>query len=505
MKRHSKAAKDFVWALICLLFAVLLSLLYVHAADSPADDAALSNAICPIVYPVDETPGEQGYQYIFYGNAFFINQQGYLVTAAHVLSAFRNGGGQPYILVGRPHGPGVLQKADLMAADWEHDVAVLRARPNPFEGDYKVAFLGLRAKIPVAGDSVLGVALRPTKVQDAHTFQAPVHDRFVGQIVDYQFTQEERGAGDTELLLFDHDVLRGQSGAPVLSSGTQEVVGIVDGRWLRPRSVGTAATQAAAKASASSTTTPAATATASSLGAAVRIHYAIALLQRHGIAWQAAAPASTETQQNRDSDEKDPSVPFPISVVPAVYPPQSLFGGEVIFDAQVDSEGKLTDAKVIHGDPPFLDKARAALETWAFRPARIEGEPIGERIGVAFEFAEPYLPSPKRRTHNYPEPADLDDRAPVPVYTVEPEYPVTAVAEGSVVVLGIINAEGQLTSTEVIRDEGPLTAATTAAMQRWRFAPGVKAGKNIESAAVVVATFRRPALARRADASQPSR
>lgn len=487
VKRHSKRARNFVWALIGLLFAVLLSLLCVHAAtDTPADDAGVSNAICPIVYPVDETPGEHGYQYIFYGNAFFINKQGYLVTAAHVLSAFRNGGGQPYILVSRPHGPALLQKADLIAADWEHDVAVLRATPNPFQGDYKVAFLPLRAKSPAVGDAIGAVALRPPKVQDAHTFQAPIHDRFAGQIVDYQFTQEERGAGDTELLLFNHEVLRGQSGAPVLSSETQEVVGIVDGRWLRPSAVQVAATTPA---------TP--EQKASTLGAAVRIHYAIALLQQHGIAWQASSPepAANENPENEES-EKDVSVPLPVSVVPAPYPPQSLFGGEVILDASIDSDGKLTDAKVIHGDSPFLDKAQSAVQTWSFRPARVEEGAVEERIAIAFEFAEPYLPSPKRRTHSYSEPPETDDRAPVPICTVEPEYPANGVAEGSVVVLGVVDADGQLSSTKVIREEGPLTSATIKAMREWRFVPGRKAGKNIASAVVVVAAFRRPALTR---------
>ena len=498
MKRRSKANRDFVWILICLFLAVLVSLLYLHAAtDTPADDSSISDAICPIVYPVDETPREDGYHYIFYGNAFFINKEGYLITAAHVLSAFRNGGGQPYILVSRPHGPAVLQKADLIAADWGHDVAVLRANPNPFSGDYKVAFLPLQTESPVAGNAVVAAALRPVRVQDPHTFQAPVHDRFGGQIVDYQFTEEEKGAGDTELLLFDHEVLRGQSGAPVLSSDTQQVVGIVDGRWLRPRTIGIAATVAAAKANPG--TGPSANPTEPPIGAAVRIHYAIALLQRHGIAWQKSSqtPAPNETQESAESEEseKDVSIPFPISVVPAPYPPQSLFGGEVIFDAEVDRSGKLIDAKVIHGDSPFLDEAQSAVQTWSFRPARIEGKAIDERIAVAFEFAEPYLPSPKRRTHQYPEPPDADDRAPVPVYTVEPEYPANGVAEGSVVVLGTIDEQGQLTSTKVIRDEGPLTPATISALKQWRFVPGKKAGKNVESAVMVVAAFRRPALA----------
>jgi S1-C subfamily serine protease len=113
------------------------------APGTPADDAALASALCPIVYPVDPSPTAKGLQYIFFGNAFFINKQGYLLTAAHVLSAFRNGGGQPHILVDRPMAPPQMLPAELVAVDWEHDVAVLRATPNPFEGKYSVSFLPL--------------------------------------------------------------------------------------------------------------------------------------------------------------------------------------------------------------------------------------------------------------------------------------------------------------------------------------------------------------------------
>lgn len=500
MAWDAKARAPLSWACACLS---LVSLLFLAGAESrsatlaadaaplrtanPANDAPILDAICPIVYPVDESASERGYQYIFYGNAFFINRDGYLLTAAHVLSAFRNGGGQPYILVSRRAAPPSLQKADLIAVDWEHDVAVLRAKPNPFDAKharFKVAYLSLTTQDLFSGSEVLAVALRPPKVDDAHTFQAPLKDRLASHVVDYQFTQEEKGAGETELLVFDHEVLKGQSGAPVISAGTHQVVGIVDGRWLRPVAV------------------PAALAgtregNSTGLGAAVRIHYAIALLQQHGISWQAVSEASSEAPipQVQDNEEQL-RIPFPLSVVPAPYPPQSLFGGEVILDALVGANGNVTDINVVHGDPPFLDKAQRAVQTWSFRPARIDDRETDERVAVAFEFAEPYLPSPKQRTHTYPEPPDSDDRAPLPVYTVEPEYPVNAVAEGSVIVLGMVDAQGQLTATLVIRDAEPLTAATVSAMHQWRFIPGKKAGQTIASAVIVAAAFRRPILAR---------
>src|SRR5271170_5672870 len=60
-------------------------------ALSSSVDNNLSAAVCPVVYQLDDAPGTRGYHYTFYGNAFFINREGYLLTAAHVLTEFRNG------------------------------------------------------------------------------------------------------------------------------------------------------------------------------------------------------------------------------------------------------------------------------------------------------------------------------------------------------------------------------------------------------------------------------
>jgi hypothetical protein len=51
------------------------------------DDHALGEALCSIVYPVDRFPSPRGYHYLFYGNAFFIGKDGYLLTAARRLFA----------------------------------------------------------------------------------------------------------------------------------------------------------------------------------------------------------------------------------------------------------------------------------------------------------------------------------------------------------------------------------------------------------------------------------
>jgi len=199
------------------------------------------------------------------------------VTAAHVLTDFRDGG-QPQILLRRPEAPPRALGVEVVAVDVQHDIAILRAVPNPFEGKYGTAFLLLGANKPVPGTPVLAAAWRPSRLKDPHTFDAPREERSPAEVLEYTSTKLEKGQAEAELFLFDHEVLRGQSGAPVISCETEEVLGIVEGQWLRPVSV-------------APTAAPSAGSHGSSVGAAVPIVYAFPLLEQKRIPWH-AIPAS---------------------------------------------------------------------------------------------------------------------------------------------------------------------------------------------------------------------
>lgn len=237
----------------------------VSASARPGDPAA---AICPIVYPVDQSPSAHGYRYAFYGNAFLINRDGYLITAAHVLHSFRNGGA-PHILVQRAEAPPQMLKAEIVFEDHEHDVAVLRATPNPFGKAYRVSTLAPDATPVSRGESIVVAALRPKRRQP-HSFETELEDRSAASVIDFQNSVLEKGFGDTELVLFNHEVILGQSGAPVLAAGSGEVVAFIEGQWLRP-AAGLAMEIKRGE--------------ASSVGAAVPIRYAVELLRAKGIEW----------------------------------------------------------------------------------------------------------------------------------------------------------------------------------------------------------------------------
>jgi S1-C subfamily serine protease len=252
-----------------------------QAEAKTADDSAIAS-VCPVVYPDDQSPAAHGYHYTFFGNAFFINDEGYLLTVSHVLETFRDGG-QPYILVNRPNSPPKLLQVTVIAKDPAHDVAILRTTTNPFTGKYSVTFLPLAADPAVKGQAVLALSLHPQRLQNAYSFESTREDSSPGTVLSFESTQLEKSAPAADVFLLSHPVVKGQSGSPVLATDSRAVVGLVEGLWLRGTSV------SLAKSSALPTGTP---------GAAIPIQYALALLKEHNIAWRSTPISSPSAPQS---------------------------------------------------------------------------------------------------------------------------------------------------------------------------------------------------------------
>jgi TonB family protein len=475
---HTKFTRKRFAELSVVLLAVLTLSLPGLAAGNLAPhkevaDASLSSALCQVVYPLDESP-EEGYRYMFLGNGFFVNNQGYVVTAAHLLSSFRYGG-EPYILVGPPNGPARMLEAPIAAVDWDHDVAVLHVKPNPFEDDKKIAFLPLSTDTPAPGADVVADSLIPPDEKNAHSSAPALEDFSQGEVIDYQFYRDQ-GKSEQQLLLFNREVVPGQSGSPLVSPGTDAVVGVIVGRWLHP------AVAPSGPENGRVTASP---------GAALRIHYAIGLLEKLHVPWdmvsESSAPVAAAAEENSGS-----SVPAPLSLVGVPYPSQALFGGEVLLDARVDPDGKLSDIRVVSGDSPFLDVALGAARTWSFLPARVDGQVVSSRMGIVFQFPQSFVPrlTPNLNKYTGPLPNARNSGA-LPVTTIQPEYPLDSIAEGSVILYGVVDAHGELTSLSVFHGVPSLTTPAEDAVRQWQFASGLDDGAPSESAVVVVTTFRR--------------
>lgn len=255
---------------------------------SPIDENRVHDAICSVVYQVDRSPSPRGYRYLFYGNAFFFNNDGYLLTVAHVLSQLH--GGQPNVLLRSPNAAPHFVVANVIALDREHDVAVLQVTPNPFASGDAVAFLPLDASREAPGRTVVAAALRPFKPRDAWTLDPALEERPSGQVLRFETSKLAKGAGGTELFLFNHAIELGQSGAPVIALDTGGVAGLIEGKWLRDDVGVFAAPEQQDEKSGIMASTP--TQLAPIPGAAIPIHYAIALLQQKSISWISASEAA---------------------------------------------------------------------------------------------------------------------------------------------------------------------------------------------------------------------
>jgi len=442
------------------------------ANNRPAEEPAPASALCPIVYPLDSYTTTHGYRYTFFGNAFFINKDGYLITAAHVLQTFRDGG-QPSILVDRPDAPSQLLQAMIVAIDWDHDVAILKATPNPFHGRYRVSFLPISPHPPDLGDSVVALALHPRDPRRASTYQSSVEDHSPGQVLDYEFTQEQKGAPDTEMLLFSHEVEHGQSGSPVLSASSREVVGIVDGRWLR--SLG-----ASAGSPGQAPTVP---------GAAVPIHYALNLLQNKGVAWQTAEtlPGGSPKQISDTSQE---NLPVPLSLVGADFPSDSLLGGQVFLDATLGATGGVSGIQVVSGSSSVSQKASDAVRTWTFRSSH-PGDPLANsHVGIAFKFvsSQPQHAEPQ----SGPPVGSLGHSANCAAIPVSTSSSVLALhsSRGMVFLIASLSSSGELTSARSWSGSSELSNSALAALSKWRFSPARRSGSPVPSTFVLVFIFR---------------
>src|SRR6202020_2752038 len=204
-----------------------------------------------------------------------------LITAAHVLSQLH--GGQPYLLLRVRSAAPRFVAAKVVAIDTDHDVAILRAKPNPFAGNFSVSFLNIDHAEPLTGERVLAAALRPFKPRDSYTLEPALEERSAGEVLNFQFSKLDPGAADTELFLFAHKIQPGQSGAPVLSLDSHEVVGFVEGQWLRAKVNGLAPAPkqpAPNQPQVGPSLPPAAEVSVTPApGAVIPLHYAIALLQ----------------------------------------------------------------------------------------------------------------------------------------------------------------------------------------------------------------------------------
>jgi outer membrane biosynthesis protein TonB len=184
---------------------------------------------------------------------------------------------------------------------------------------------------------------------------------------------------------------------------------------------------------------------------------------------------------------------------PLVYPSLARLNefpdGHVTAVIQVDKEGRLLD--VIVTEFTLREFARAvlnALETWTYEPARLDGEPIGVRQKIEFQFQpqrvvltlypttvaerrwETILPRGVTRVLKPPRELDAPLR---PVETVSPLRVKSSETQRAVVDF-FVDEEGRPRMPVVVRADSDVAGLSAVeALQRWRFAPPTSGGEPV--------------------------
>lgn len=83
--------------------------------------------------------------------------------------------------------------------------------------------------------------------------------------------------------------------------------------------------------------------------------------------------------------------PSVTSTAQALYPPHSVASGTVILEVGLDTEGKISDVRVVHDIPSLTESAQQSLRQWKFQPAILDGGPVKSKVTVAFTFSSANL------------------------------------------------------------------------------------------------------------------
>jgi len=78
-----------------------------------------------------------------------------------------------------------------------------------------------------------------------------------------------------------------------------------------------------------------------------------------------------------------------ISSVPPVYPmlaKNQHVSGNVMVDALIDANGRVTTMKIVSGPTLLQQAAMDALKQWKYQPATLDGKPVAMHLTVTVQF-----------------------------------------------------------------------------------------------------------------------
>ena len=179
------------------------------------------------------------------------------------------------------------------------------------------------------------------------------------------------------------------------------------------------------------------------------------------------------------------------------YPFNNAASGMVSLSANLNAEGKVQSVQVLRDVAGLTDQATAAVNSWSFSPARLNGHPVPSIIDVHVVF-NPGIP----QTQSLSLPPSEPLVSPNPAGYLPPEiaaasyanYPPNSIGAGTVVLSLTIDGSGNIENVSVVRRVPSLTAPSIAAVKTWTINPARYNGKGITSKMAVAFVYRLPMI-----------
>jgi len=102
-----------------------------------------------------------------------------------------------------------------------------------------------------------------------------------------------------------------------------------------------------------------------------------------------ALRAPTLGEPPKDVSSGLDALPFPVAMIPPLFPPTAASNGVVLLEVHVSANGSVDSAGVINSAPPFDDSAVKAVRQWHFRPAQLQGAAVATYVYVILGFRVP--------------------------------------------------------------------------------------------------------------------
>jgi hypothetical protein len=179
------------------------------------------------------------------------------------------------------------------------------------------------------------------------------------------------------------------------------------------------------------------------------------------------------------------------------FPANSATTGIVTLAVNLDAMGNQQNIDVLRDLPSLTSVALAAIKTWIFAPAKLDGQPEPSTVATSVVFnpfnpggvgsqslSIPLLPATAGANSPYTSPQILAASFAT--------FPVNSISSGAVVLEVSIGSTGGVTKVHTISGAKPFKTQALAALKSWRFGPATFQSNPVPSDIIIAFVFPSP-------------